>query len=65
MNKLDEFAQHLSTHDTKKKLNVGQEIIDYLGQPDNPSDCDDLGSFIDGLVPWMQSSNFRVRGFSF
>ena len=58
---MDDFASQLSTTDTKKKISVGQEIIDYLGQPENPADCEDLGSFIDALVPWMQSSNFKVR----
>jgi len=57
---MDDFAVHLTTTDTKKKLSVGQEIIDYLSQPDNPVDCEDLGGFIDALVPWMQSSNFKV-----
>ena len=57
---MDDFAVHLTTTDTKKKLSVGQEIIEYLSQPDNSVDCEDLGAFIDGLVPWMQSSNFKV-----
>lgn len=57
---MDNFAVHLSTTDTKKKLSIGQDIIDYLGQPENPTDCEDLGGFIDALVPWMQSSNFKV-----
>ena len=57
---MDDFAVHLTTTDTKKKLSVGQEIIDYLSQPDNPAECEDLGSFVDALVPWMQSSNFKV-----
>ena len=57
---MDDFAVHLTTTDTKKKLSVGQEIIDYLSQPDNPVECEDLGSFVDALVPWMQSSNFKV-----
>ena len=61
---MDNFAVHITTTDTKKKLSIGQDIIDYLGQPDNPIDCDDLGGFIDALVPWMQSSNFKVWKFS-
>ena len=56
----DKISQLSSTNDTKKKLVIGQEIIDYLGQPENPVDCDDLGGFIDMLVPFMQSSNFKV-----
>ena len=57
----DKISQLSSTNDTKKKLVIGQEIIDYLGQPENPIDCDDLGGFIDMLVPFMQSSNFKVK----
>ena len=64
---MDDFAVHLTTTDTKKKLSVGQDIIEFLSQPDNSVDCEDLGAFIDGLVPWMQSSNFKVSptGFIF
>ena len=59
---LNELVIQLSnTNDTKKNLGVGQEIIDYLGHPENPVECDDIGGFIDMLVPFMQSSNFKVR----
>ena len=51
----------LSTTDTKKKLTVGVNIVNYLKDENNPLDCEDIGGFIDGLVPWMQSSNFKVR----
>jgi len=57
---LDQFYQDLSTTDTKKKLTVGQNIINYLEDDSNSIDCEDIGGFIDGLVPWMQSSNFKV-----
>ena len=57
---MDEFYKFLSTTDTKKKQSVGTEIIDYLDNQDNGIECEDIGAFIDGLVPWMQSSNFKV-----
>ena len=60
MASLNDMVLQLSTNDTKKKLSIGQDIIDYLGNPDNSVECDDLGSFIDTLVPFMQSSNFKV-----
>ena len=60
MTTLNDLVLQLNTNDTKKKLGVGQEIIDYLGKPDNPVECEDLGGFIDTLVPFMQSSNFKV-----
>ena len=56
----DMVLQLSSTNDTKKKLTIGQDIIDHLGQPENSVECDDLGGFIDTLVPFMQSSNFKV-----
>ena len=64
MSGLDQFYSDLSTTDTKKKLTVGQNIINYLEDDNNGIDCEDFGGFVDGLVPWMQSSNFKVR-FSF
>lgn len=60
MSDLDELIRQLATNDTKKKLTVGQNIIDYLGDPESSIDCEDLSGFIDTLVPWMQSSNFKV-----
>ena len=60
MSGLDQFYADLSTTDTKKKIQHGENVIKYLQQEDNPIDCEDTGAFIDGLVPWMQSSNFKV-----
>ena len=57
----EKISQLSSTNDTKRKLSIGQDIIDYLGNPENSVECEDLGSFIDMLVPFMQSSNFKVN----
>ena len=61
MSQFDDLVRQLSTNDTKKKLTVGQNMIDFLGDPENPIESEDLAGFIDSLVPWMQSSNFKVR----
>lgn len=47
--------------DTKKKLTIGQQIIDYLGAGNEVSGSDDVPTLIDTLVPWLNSSNFKVR----
>jgi len=60
MEGLDQFYADLSTPDTKKKITHGQNIINYLGDPNNSIECEDTGGFVDALVPWMQSSNFKV-----
>ena len=57
---MDQYQPDLSSSDTKKKLTVGQNIISYLEDENNPLECEDIGGFIDGLVPWMQSSNFKA-----
>ena len=58
---LDQFFNDLSTTDTKKKLVIGENILAYLEAGEDRSiSCEDTGAFIDGLVPWMQSSNFKV-----
>lgn len=57
---IDQFTALLSTTDTRKKISVGTDIINYLGVPTNTIESDDIGQFIDGMVPWLQSSNFKV-----
>ena len=57
---LDQFYSDLTTTDTKKKITIGTNIINYLEDDTNSIECEDIGGFIDGLVPWMQSSNFKV-----
>ena len=57
---LDQFYSDLATTDTKKKITIGTNIINYLEDDTNSIECEDIGGFIDGLVPWMQSSNFKV-----
>lgn len=56
----EKILQLSSSNDTKKKLTIGQEIIEYLGHPESSVECEDLGGFIDMLVPFMQSSNFKI-----
>ena len=59
---MEELVRQLSTSDTKKKLLVGQKLIEFLGDPESVVEDDhEMGVCIDALVPWMQSSNFKVR----
>ena len=36
MSQFDELVRQLATNDTKKKLTVGQNMVDFLGDPENP-----------------------------
>lgn len=62
---MDGFLPLLSTTDTKAKLTIAMNLMNYLGDPDNTIECSDIGQFIDSLVPWMQSSNNKVCAFSY
>jgi len=57
---MDIFLAQMGTTDTRKKLSLGTDIINYLGNPDSTIECEDIGHFIDSTVPWLTNSNFKV-----
>ncbi|XP_025829154.1 CLIP-associating protein isoform X2 [Agrilus planipennis] len=57
---LDGFLPHLSKSDTKFRQQLGADLLAFLAEPSNPMTCQDIGQLIDGLIPWMQSSNYKV-----
>ena len=58
---LDGFKPHLCKADTKFRQQVGQDLLNYLAEPENSIVCQDIGQMIDDIIPWMQSSNYKVR----
>lgn len=58
---LDLFLTLLGTTDVRKKILIGDDIITFLASPENTLKCEDIGLFIDGLVPWINNSNFKVN----
>lgn len=57
---LDSFIPHLSKQDTKFKQQLGLDLLAFLADPSNSIVCQDIGTLVDGLIPWMQSSNYKV-----
>ncbi len=57
---LDYFLPLINTNDPKMKLSVGAKLLEYLSDPSNSIACSDIGFFVDNLVIWLQSSNFKV-----
>ncbi|XP_014214281.1 CLIP-associating protein 1 isoform X2 [Copidosoma floridanum] len=57
---MDGFMPLLSTTDIKKKLQVGAQLLNFLADPFKSIECQDIGLFIDNLVPWLNSSNPKV-----
>ncbi|XP_049844467.1 CLIP-associating protein 1-A isoform X1 [Schistocerca gregaria] len=57
---LDDFNKLLDTSDTKVKLTVTNNLLAYLSNPENSLECEDIGLFMDAMVPWMQSPNSKL-----
>ncbi len=57
---LDYFLPHINNPDTKRRLTTYDELIKYLSDMDNSTECDDLGELVDGLNGWIDSSNYKV-----
>lgn len=49
--------------DTKFRQQVGADLLAFLAEPENPITCQDIGQFVDALIPWMHSSNYKVSLF--
>ncbi|XP_014598878.1 PREDICTED: CLIP-associating protein 1 isoform X8 [Polistes canadensis] len=57
---MDGFMPLLSTTDIKKKLSIGDLVLNYLGDPDKSIECQDIGLFIDNVIPWLTNGNPKV-----
>ncbi|XP_029977092.1 CLIP-associating protein 2 isoform X19 [Salarias fasciatus] len=61
---MDYFYQQVLQKDVTRRLQVGQELVDYLNDPQRSSDVEQdkprLDKTIDELTGWVNSSNFKV-----
>lgn len=57
---MDGFMPLLSTTDIKRKLNFGSMLLNYLGDSTNSIECQDIGMFIDNVIPWLGNGNPKV-----
>ncbi|RXN01467.1 CLIP-associating protein 2 [Acipenser ruthenus] len=61
---MEYFYQQVLQKDVSRRLQVGQELIDYLNDPQRSSDVEQdrpqLDATIDELAGWVNSSNFKV-----
>ena len=57
---MDGFMPLLSTTDIKKKLTLGNSLLEFLKDPQNILECQDIGLFIDNIVPWLNNGNPKV-----
>ncbi|XP_032436613.1 CLIP-associating protein 2 isoform X15 [Xiphophorus hellerii] len=61
---MDYFYQQVLQKDVTRRLQVGQNLIDYLNDPDRSPDVEQdkprLDKTIDELTGWINSSHFKV-----
>lgn len=62
---MDYFYQQVLQKDVSRRLQVGQELIDYLNDPHRSPDLEQdkprLDKTVDELTGWVNASNFKVR----
>ncbi|XP_055368648.1 CLIP-associating protein 2 isoform X28 [Betta splendens] len=61
---MDYFYQQVLQKDVSRRLQVGQDLVDYLSDPHRSADVEQdkprLDKTIDELTGWVNSSNFKV-----
>lgn len=62
---MDYFYQQVLQKDVSRRLQVGQELVDYLSDPHRSPDLEQdkprLDKSVDELTGWVNSSHFKVR----
>ncbi|XP_005519134.1 PREDICTED: CLIP-associating protein 2 isoform X6 [Pseudopodoces humilis] len=61
---MDYFCEQVQQKDVGRRMQVGQELLEYLGDPARSPDLEQdqqrLDKVIDELTAWVNSSNFKV-----
>ncbi|KAM9302668.1 CLIP-associating protein 2 isoform 5-T5 [Morus bassanus] len=61
---MDYFCEQVQQKDVGRRMQVGQELLEYLGDPARSPDVEQdqqrLDKVIDELTGWVNSSNFKV-----
>lgn len=57
---IDGFITQMAKADMRIKAQLAEDLVLYLSDSDNSIECVDLGFLIDGLIPWMIGSHFKI-----
>lgn len=58
---LDGFINQMGKADMRIRAQLAEDLVNYLSDSENSLACSDLGMLIDGLVPWLSGSHFKVK----
>ncbi|CAF5182919.1 unnamed protein product [Rotaria magnacalcarata] len=57
---LDHFYPSIQSKEPNVRLDCFSKLEDYLSDENNSIECEDLAGFINGLLKWVESSNYRI-----
>lgn len=58
---LEGILAAVASQDTQKRLKAAEDLSNYLSDPSNGIEFIGFDKLLDGLVGWVNSSNFKVR----
>lgn len=57
---IDGFIYQMNKVDMRSKAQLAEDLVAYLNDEQNSIISNDLGLLIDGLIPWLNGSHFKV-----
>lgn len=57
---IDGFVRLMAKADMRVKTQLAEDLVTYLSDQDNSIFSNDLGLLIDGLMPWLTGSHYKV-----
>lgn len=58
---IDGFVNQMSKADMRVKALLAEDLVAYLGDYENSIVSEDLGLLVDGLLPWLTGSHYKVN----
>lgn len=60
---IDGFVAMMAKADMRVKAQLAEDLVAYLSDQENSIVSNDLGLLIDGLMPWLTGSHYKVKHF--
>ncbi|KAH8347312.1 hypothetical protein KR059_008727 [Drosophila kikkawai] len=60
---LNGFIQQMPKADMRVKVQLAEDLVTFLSDDTNSIVCTDMGFLINGLMPWLTGSNFKITNY--
>lgn len=58
---IDGFINQMAKADMRAKASLAEDLVAFLSDQENSIVSEDLGLLVDGLMPWLTGSHYKVR----